>query len=111
MMPVYEYWCDTHGMFEATRPMEDFREPSACPTCGDASPRVLFTAPGLGASDRASIRAHDVNARSADSPKRTTTHGPGCGCCSGTSKTDSKTLHHANGAKSFPSKRPWMIAH
>lgn len=110
-MPVYEYWCDTHGMFEDIRPMEAFREPSDCPACGEASPRVLITAPGLGASDRSSILAHDVNARSSDSPKRASQHGPGCGCCGGKSKVNDKTLHHPNGAKSFPSKRPWMIAH
>ena len=110
-MPVYEYWCDAHGLFEAMRPMNACKEPSPCPACGGYAPRVLLTAPSLGASDRGSIRAHDVNARSADSPKRRGQHGPGCGCCSGKSMAASKTLHHANGAKSFPTKRPWMIAH
>jgi hypothetical protein len=71
----------------------------------------LLTAPSLGASDRASIRAHDVNARSSDSPKRASQHGPGCGCCGGGRNKESGTLHHPNGAKSFPAKRPWMIAH
>ena len=110
-MPVYEYWCDTHGLFENIRPMSVCNEPSACPICGESAPRVLFTAPSLGASDRASIRAHDVNARSSDNPRRSSQHGPGCGCCSGGQKKQSGTLHHANGAKSFPKKRPWMITH
>jgi len=111
-MPVYEYQCDAHGVFEVTRPMSAYGEPSTCPTCGETAPRVLVTAPSLGAIDRAAVHAHDVNARASDNPKKLSQHGPGCGCCNGKSKkTNSKTLHHPNGAKSFPSKRPWMIAH
>ncbi|MEO1363845.1 MAG: zinc ribbon domain-containing protein, partial [Pseudomonadota bacterium] len=43
-------------------------------------------------------------------PKRSS-HGPNCSCCSGGSTRPSKTLHHADGSKSFPTKRPWMISH
>jgi hypothetical protein len=35
-------------------------------------------------------------------------HAPGCGCCSGKSKTG---ILRADGAKTFPSARPWMISH
>jgi hypothetical protein len=37
-------------------------------------------------------------------------HPAGCGCCS-TSGKRSATVTAANGAKGFPSKRPWMISH
>lgn len=111
-MPIYEYCCDEHGVFEAMGSMSTYDQPSACPACGGDAPRVLLTAPGLGMSDRLSIHAHDVNAQSSDSPKRLSQHGPGCGCCSGKgTKTKSGTLHHPSGAKSFPKKRPWMITH
>jgi len=111
-MPVYEYWCDVHGVFETIQPLSAYDQPSACPSCGESSPRTLVTAPRLGKSDRAAIQAHDVNARSSDSPKRSSQHGPGCGCCSlGGKAKPSGTRHHSNGAKSFPKKRPWMIAH
>ena len=36
-------------------------------------------------------------------------HPAGCGCCS-TGKRGA-TVTAANGAKAFPSKRPWMISH
>lgn len=111
-MPVYEYWCDEHGVFEAMRSMSAYDQPSTCPTCGENAPRVLMTAPSLGVGDRATIQAHDINARSSDSPKRSSQHGPDCGCCSSISTAKkNQTLHHPNGTKSFPSKRPWMIAH
>jgi hypothetical protein len=37
-------------------------------------------------------------------------HPSGCGCCSGTSKRGS-TVTAPSGAKTFPTKRPWMISH
>ncbi len=110
-MPVYEYWCEDHGLFEAMGSMNTYDQPAACPACSGQAARVMLTAPRLGASDRGVIQAHDTNAKAADSPKKLSQHGPGCGCCSGGRKKESKTLHHPNGAKSFPSKRPWMIAH
>lgn len=108
-MPVYEYWCDEHGVFEATQSISAYKQPSACPICGAAAARVLLTAPGLGVSDRASIRAHDVNARAADSPKRLSQQGPGYGGRGGRSRGNNQKFTHANGTNSFPKQRPWMI--
>ncbi len=110
-MPVYEYHCADHGTFEALRPMSAFRDPCACPACGGNSNRVMLTAPQLGSSDRSTITAHGINERAADSPKKASTHGPGCSCCSGGKKAGRKTLHRPDGSKSFPSARPWMISH
>lgn len=110
-MPVYEYECADHGVFEAVAPMDRFRDPCICPECGGESIRVLRTPPQLGAANRSSIKAHGVNERAADSPKRTSTHGPGCSCCSGSKKSSRKTLTRPDGSKSFPGARPWMISH
>lgn len=109
-MPVYEYHCEDCGVFEEIMPMSQFKAPCDCPTCGTAAPRVLITTPRLAAISSAKRHAHETNERSADSPKRSA-HGPGCGCCSGGSKKESKTLYRPDGSKSFPSKRPWMISH
>jgi hypothetical protein len=38
-------------------------------------------------------------------------HPSGCGCCSTSKGIRSATVTAANGAKAFPSKRPWMISH
>lgn len=110
-MPLYEYVCETHGLFKALRPMEEYGAPCACPSCGAPSQRVLLTPPRLGSRDRARMQAHAVNERSSDSPKRLSEHGPGCSCCSGGAKSARSTLVRPDGAKSFPSARPWMISH
>lgn len=110
-MPVYEYFCEEHGPFVEMRPMAQSADPCACPSCGEEKPRAFFTAPALGASDRGRMKAHAVNERAADSPKKASTHGPGCACCAGGESKSRKTLHRPDGSKSFPSNRPWMISH
>jgi len=110
-MPVYEYQCTDCGPFESIAPMSRFSDPCNCPACGDAAPRVMLTAPNVSFVNDATRHAHTTNERSSDAPKRTSTHGPGCGCCSGGQKKQSKTLYRPDGSKSFPSKRPWMISH
>jgi hypothetical protein len=37
-------------------------------------------------------------------------HGAGCGCCA-PKKTGRTVKRGKNGAKSFPSSRPWMLSH
>ena len=111
-MPVYEYHCKDCGRFEALEAMSRYAEPADCPTCGHDAPRVMLTAPAISMVSSAVRIGYATNERSADSPKRTSTHGPGCGCCSGSGqKKKSKTLYRPDGSKSFPSKRPWMISH
>jgi putative FmdB family regulatory protein len=109
-MPIYDYYCEDCGPFTAFASLQNFKEPCDCPTCAQTAPRVMMNVPRLAVMSSANRRAHETNERSADSPKRSS-HGPGCSCCSGASAKPSKTLHHPNGAKSFPSKRPWMISH
>jgi putative FmdB family regulatory protein len=111
-MPVYEYECPAHGPFEDVRAMADYRRPQACPECGVASPRVLLTAAALGTVATGVRAAHAVNERSAHAPKTSAEvrHGKGCGCCGGGAKK-SNTLTTPDGAKTFPSQRPWMISH
>ncbi|WP_420566760.1 FmdB family zinc ribbon protein [Thalassovita sp.] len=109
-MPVYEYWCDDCGPFESLVPMSKFSEPCACPVCALPAPRVMMTAPKLSVMDSGRRHAHETNERSADSPRKSS-HGPGCGCCGGGEKKNSKTLYRPDGSKSFPTKRPWMISH
>ncbi len=110
-MPTYDYLCAAHGPFQTTRPMSASAEPVPCPACDAPAPRAILTAPQLGSLDGATRHAHGVNERSADSPKRASTHGPGCSCCSSGTKTSRKTLHRPDGSKSFPAARPWMISH
>lgn len=114
-MPTYDYACKSCGGFDAIRPLSARDQPAACPDCGAASPRVFAAAPRLQLLEAGTRSAMDVNERARHEPKRSgeyprMRHPAGCGCCS-TGARRSSTVTAANGAKAFPSKRPWMISH
>jgi putative FmdB family regulatory protein len=67
-MPIYEFECDDHGVFELTRPMSNVRDPAACPTCGTGARRVL-SAPNLATGSVIVRRAAAVNERSQHEPR------------------------------------------
>jgi putative FmdB family regulatory protein len=117
-MPVYDYMCDACGPFTQTRPMSEYNHPQDCPECAASSPRAILSAPRLATMDSGRRTALSTNERSANAPmnvsqfaaaQASTKHGAGCGCCSGKMKSRTRTAQ--NGAKSFPSARPWMISH
>ena len=113
-MPAYDYECAGCGGFDAYRTMAARNEPAPCPACGAASPRVFASAPRLALMDSVARNAMATNERARHEPKRSgdyarLKHPAGCGCCSTGSRK--ATVTAANGAKAFPSKRPWMISH
>mgnify|MGYP000995258392 CR=1 FL=1 len=112
-MPVYEYRCDACGTdFSAMRPLAHSSRPHACPECRGEARRIVLSAPAVAGMPAADRTAHAVNERARHEPKSSAQlahrHGPGCGCGSGVSKA---TAVSADGKKSFPAKRPWMISH
>ncbi|MCY1512213.1 putative regulatory protein, FmdB family [compost metagenome] len=114
-MPTYDYACGQCGGFESLRPSGQRDEPAACPDCGSASPCVFTAAPRLAlmAADTRHAMATNERARHEPSSSRDYArlrHPSGCGCCSGSSRR-SATQTAPNGAKSAPSRRPWMISH
>jgi putative FmdB family regulatory protein len=114
-MPTYDYACTGCGGFDAFRSLAQRNEPAACPDCGAGSPRVFATAPRLALMDGGVRSAMATNERARHEPQSSKDyarlrHPAGCGCCaSGIGKK--ATVTGANGAKAFPSKRPWMISH
>lgn len=115
-MPVYEYLCDACGPFTAIRPMAEYEAPQPCPDCRRKAPRVLLTAPNFSSLSSTARLAHATNERSSSAPSTLSSlkaaHGSGCACCSGSlGKKSRKVARGKNGAKSFPSARPWMISH
>lgn len=120
-MPTYDYDCPACGGFDAFRNLSERNLPADCPECGTTSPRVLVSAPRLSAMATGTRRAIEANERSANAPYSSKDlagsygrlrHPSGCGCCSGgSSRIRSATVRAPNGAKAFPSKRPWMISH
>ena len=114
-MPIYDYRCSDCGDFTTLRPMALSSAPADCPQCKAVSPRVLASMPMLATSDSAVRRAHETNERAAHAPASSGSylggrHRPGCGCCSGASRS-STTRRAADGSKSFPTRRPWQISH
>ena len=114
-MPTYDYECRDCGGFDALRSVAQRNEPAACPDCGAASPRVFASAPRLGLLEEGTRRAMDVNERARHEPRSSRDyqrlrHPAGCGCCS-TGRPRKASVTAADGAKSFPGRRPWMISH
>ncbi|KAA0578595.1 zinc ribbon domain-containing protein [Azospirillum sp. Sh1] len=115
-MPMYDYECPTCGDFTEMRPMAESSLPQPCPWCETPSRRVIRMAPAFSTLSAATRAAHSTNERSADRPKLLSEvgpahkHGPGCGCCGGGKKGRS-VQRTADGAKGFPTARPWMISH
>ncbi len=113
-MPTYDYACRDCGGFDAFRSMAQRDEPAACPACGSAAPRVFASAPRLALLASSTRIAMDTNERARHEPRRSgetarLKHPSGCGCCSPGKRGATQTA--PNGAKAFPSKRPWMISH
>jgi putative FmdB family regulatory protein len=88
-MPVYDYKCRAHGLFNTLATMEESAKPVECPTCEKLAPRVIVLPPEIAAMDPATRAALDRNEKSRHEPVFST----------------------ADGKKMFPSMRPWMIGH
>ncbi|MGV6875530.1 FmdB family zinc ribbon protein [Pseudochelatococcus sp. B33] len=111
-MPYYEYECGRCGVFTALRPMARYAEPHDCPECGAEAPRVLYTAPAMATMASSRRMAYAVNERSRHEPRLASSgHGAGCACCSPGKLGKGRVATSANGVKSFPTARPWMISH
>lgn len=116
-MPVYDYKCQSHGVFHELATMADHDKPCACPQCGAMSPRVIMIPPEFlnMAKERREAFATNEKARheptfSTEASRQVKKEDGGCGCGSH-KKRNSKLMYTARGEKFFPSMRPWMISH
>ncbi|MEL7026096.1 MAG: zinc ribbon domain-containing protein [Pseudomonadota bacterium] len=105
-MPVYNYHCDACGPFEAVAPIAKFADPCQCPSCEAVAPRALAV-PQLSTISVHNRKAHVINERSSDSPKRAKANG----LTPSGPKIKSRARTHQDGSKSMPSARPWMLSH
>jgi len=99
-MPIYEYECTEHGLFEEMRPMQRSGEAADCPTCAASAPRVL-SATRTNLVPRAVSIAHARNEKSQHSPHVCTS-----GCSHGKPKQPKRTQ-----AQVYRGKRPWVMEH
>ena len=67
-MPLYEYDCQRHGLFETMHSMHEANAPESCPTCGEEAPRVL-SAPRLACVSTNERKARDRNEKSRHEPR------------------------------------------
>lgn len=118
-MPLYDYKCTSHGVFQELVPLAAFDQPCACPQCGTLSPRVILFSPQFLAMAEERRKAFATNEKARHEPVFSNKeireeaskhkHGKDCGCHSQQRK--SNLLYTADGSKVFPSMRPWMISH
>ena len=102
-MPVYEYECREHGLFELLNSLSQSRDPAPCPTCALPGARVL-SAPHLCAMPRSALLARDRNERSRCDPRLSNTP-DGCGQPARSSPQRPAPLQAYHG------RRPWVIEH
>jgi putative FmdB family regulatory protein len=117
-MPTYDYECAACGGFEAVRRIAERDAACACPGCGAGARRLVVSAPHLEHLSGETRKAMDINERARHEPRSSSEgsygrmrHPSGCGCCSSPGRRNSTTVTAPNGAKAFPTKRPWMISH
>ena len=115
-MPFYEYQCDSHGVFTAMQPMSEYLAPQPCPDCGSPASRVMLSAPHVSGLSSRRKAAYAKNEQAQHAPLTAdaykAAHSAGCSCCSGSTRLRSRNkAASGSAAKSFVSKRPWMISH
>jgi putative FmdB family regulatory protein len=101
-MPIYEYHCLEHGLFEEMRPMHRSSEGADCPLCAALSRRVL-SATRTNLVPRAVSMAHARNEKSQHAPEVCTPghhHHP-----------TPKKAGRARQAQVYRGKRPWVMEH
>ncbi|MGI4815171.1 MAG: FmdB family zinc ribbon protein [Janthinobacterium lividum] len=108
-MPTYEYDCGACGSFDARRAIAERDAAINCPECGAIAARVLLHAPQLTALSGAARLAHATNEQASHAPKRSSSHGSGCGCCAPLKLASSSPA--AQAAPRVAGGRPWMISH
>jgi len=112
-MPVYEYECNTCGVFTALRKMSESSEPAFCQECGAESTRIM-SAPRLAVLGKALRSAHERNEKSAHEPN--VGRRSSCGCtgshtCNTTTKVNPETGRAALQRQTKKTARPWMLSH
>ena len=95
-MPLYEYDCKQHGVFEAIHSIMQAEEPQRCPSCDALSQRVL-SAPRL-----ACVGAHERIARDRNEKSQ---HEPRLSRPPKAAPSERPALRASHGS------RPWVLEH
>ncbi len=121
-MPVYDYRCKQHGLFNEVQTLAQHAAPCRCPRCGVFCARVVVLPPMVSQVAPAMKRAHVANERAQHAPRTRAEfeehqcrHNESNGYCSHREnplgQRKSGLLYTAQGEKLFIGQRPWMISH
>jgi len=128
-MPLYDYKCAQHGVFQELASMAEHDQPKPCPQCATLSARVIVLPPEIAQVIKEKREAMERNEKAREAPDVMTSaqyqeceeekkerhlfdnrhkHSSNCGCGQ---KRKSNLMYTAEGNKMFPGMRPWMISH
>lgn len=134
-MPLYDYKCREHGLFQELASMDKAGEPCQCPSCGDLSARVVIIPPQILAMAQERKKRFEINEKAQHEPivvnasnnlsilngnhLKSSRHPDKCNCGSThplqlkptKGKLQQQLVYLPDGSKIFPSQRPWMISH
>lgn len=118
-MPVYDYKCQEHGIYNELATLDDSAKPTPCPECGILCARIIMVPPSLQKVSEAERKGHETNEKSQHEPifsnedrrQHDHQHAAHSGCNKHKVSSAAKMLYTATGEKIFPSARPWMIGH
>jgi putative FmdB family regulatory protein len=105
-MPVYEYECAKHGVFELLKSVAQVHEPGICPDC-ERPGRRLISVPTLSSMVRSEVIARDRNERSRYEPRIASSPGS----CSHSGPCNHGRKAKPGQLKAYKGKRPWVIEH
>jgi putative FmdB family regulatory protein len=107
-MPVYEYDCKKHGVFELIKNVSEVHEAGLCPRCERPGQRLL-SLPSLSVMARSEVIARDRNERSRHEPRISST--PGSCSHSGPCNHGARAKAKSGQLKAYKGKRPWVMEH
>jgi putative FmdB family regulatory protein len=105
-MPVYEYECARHGLFELIKSVSQAYEAGLCPRCEQPGKR-LISVPMLSSMARSEVIARDRNERSRHEPRLASSPGT----CSHAGPCNHGKKAKPGQLKAYKGKRPWVIEH
>jgi putative FmdB family regulatory protein len=120
-VPIYEYECEAHGVFELMREMAQARAGGACPECEESCPRIL-SVPRISALSKQTRIAIERNEKSQHEPRVATRaassgrgHVCGSGCNHGQApkrvQTKTPAAEATTPARRYTGPRPWVVEH
>ena len=67
-MPLYDYKCPEHGVFQELAPMREHDQPKPCPQCAAQSARVIVLPPEIARVVKEQQQARERNEKARESP-------------------------------------------